>query len=81
MFPLDLGGRRVRLHGRPADRDGGYLRTTTLAGADEVGGLFLVRFAPCKNADSGKAIEWPSAPLTVRGTFERLPKGDQYLTK
>lgn len=74
VFPLGLGGRRVRLNCQPADRAHGYFRTTTQAGSDELGGRFLVELATCENADSGKAIEWPPAPLTVRGSFEGLPQ-------
>ncbi|MGI8897908.1 MAG: hypothetical protein ACR2IB_05885 [Pyrinomonadaceae bacterium] len=69
VFPLGLGGRRVRLDCRPADRANGYLRTTTRVGSDELGGSFLIQLATCKNAESGKAIEWPPAALTVRGSF------------
>jgi hypothetical protein len=36
---------------------------------------FLVELATCENADSRKTIEWPPAPLTVRGNFEGLPQG------
>jgi hypothetical protein len=74
VFPLALGGRQVRLHCRPTDRANGYLRTTTRAGSDDLDGRFLVELATCKNADSGKAIEWPPAPLTLRGSFAGLPK-------
>jgi hypothetical protein len=73
VFPLALGGRQVRLDCRPADRATCYLRTTTRAGSDELVGRFLVELATCKNADSGKAIEWPPAPLTVRGSFVGPP--------
>jgi hypothetical protein len=69
VFPLALGGRQVRLNCRPADRANGYLRTTQRARSDELGGSFLVELAACKNAESGKAINWPPAPLTVRGSF------------
>jgi hypothetical protein len=75
VFPLALGGRQVKLRCRPAGRGIGYLRTTTRAGADELGGRFLVKLATCENAGSGKTIEWPPAPLTVRGRFEGLPHG------
>lgn len=74
-FPLGLGGRQVRLSCRPADRALGYLHTSTPTGSDYLAGRFLVEFASCKNADSGKAIEWPPAPLTVRGSFVALPHG------
>jgi hypothetical protein len=76
VFPLGLGGTRLRLNcRRPADRATGFLRTTTRAGSDELDGRFLVELATCKNAESGKAIEWPPAPLTVRGSFAGLPQG------
>jgi len=84
VFPLALGGRQVRLSCRPADPATGYLSTTTRAGSDELDGRFLVELATCKNAESGKAIEWPPAPLTVRGSFvgpatrpSLEPKGDR----
>jgi hypothetical protein len=72
VFPLALGGRQVRLRCQPADRVTGYLGTTTRAGSDELDGRFLVELASCKNAESEKAINWPPAPLTVRGSFEGL---------
>jgi hypothetical protein len=75
VFPLGLGGRQVRLRCRPADPGIGHLHTNTRAGSDELDGRFLVEFATCENAESGKAIEWPPAPLTVRGSFEGLPHG------
>ncbi|MFS8085177.1 MAG: hypothetical protein ACMG6H_06070 [Acidobacteriota bacterium] len=75
VFPIELGGRQVRLRCRPADQASGNLRTTTRAGSDNLDGNFLFELAACENADSGKAIEWPPAPLTVRGSFEGLPHG------
>ena len=74
VFPLALGGRQLRLNCAPADRASGYLHTTTGGGSDELGGRFLVELATCKNAESGKAIEWPPAPLTVRGSFVGQPQ-------
>ena len=47
---------------------------TTRAGSGELGGSFLVELATCKNAESGRAIEWPPAALTVRGSFKGLPQ-------
>lgn len=75
VFPIELGGRQVRLRCRPADRASGYLSTTTRAGSDDLDGSFLVELATCENAETGKAIEWPPAPLTVRGSFGGLPQG------
>lgn len=75
VFPLGLGGRRLRLDCRSADRATGYLSTSTRAGSDELSGRFLVEFAICRNAESGKTTNWPPAPLTVRGSFVGPPHG------
>ena len=75
VFPLGLGGRRLRLDGRPADRATGYLDTTPRAGSDELGGRFLVELTTCKNAESGKTTNWPPAALTVSGSFKGRPPG------
>jgi hypothetical protein len=75
VFPLGLGGRQVKLRCRPADPGIGHLQTTTRPGSDDLGGSFLVELATCQNADSGRAIEWPPAPLTLSGSFEGLPHG------
>lgn len=75
VFPLRLGERDVILRCRPAGRATSYLRTIRRAGADELGGHFLVKLATCENAVSGKATEWPPAALTLRGSFEGLPQG------
>lgn len=72
VFPLALGGRQVRLNCRPADGASGYFSTTRRTGSDELDGRFLLELATCKNAESGKAIDWPPAPLTVRGSFAGL---------
>jgi hypothetical protein len=46
-------------------------------------GRFLVELAACEDAGTGKILDteaggnpgdaWPSAPLTLRGSFEGLP--------
>jgi hypothetical protein len=74
VFPLGLGGRRLRLDCRPADRATGYFRTTPRAGSGDLGGSFIVELATCKNAESGKTTNWPPAPLTVRGSFAGPPR-------
>jgi len=74
-FPLELGGRQLTLRCRPADRPSGHLRTTTRADSGELDGDFLVEFTTCAIAGTGKVIEWPPAPLSVRGSFAGLPPG------
>jgi hypothetical protein len=73
VFPLELGGRQVKLRCRPANPGIGHLQITTRTGSDDFSGSFVVELATCENAESGKPIEWPPAPLTVRGRFAGLP--------
>jgi hypothetical protein len=73
VFPLGLGGSRLRLNCRPADRPKGFLRTTTRAGSGELSGRFLVELVNCRKAESERAIDWPPSALTVRGSFVGLP--------
>ncbi len=73
VFPIGLGGRDVSLNCRPADRPNGYLRTATRAGSGGIAGRFVVELTNCKNAESGKTVEWPPAALTVRGNVVGPP--------
>jgi len=73
VFPIELAERQRTLRCRPADRATGYLHATARAGSDVLDGRFLVELATCENAETGMVIEWPPAPLTVRGSFEGLP--------
>ena len=75
VFPILLAERQRTLRCRPADRATGYLDAATRAGSDVLDGRFLVELATCENAETGKVIEWPQAPLTVRGSFAGLPHG------
>lgn len=77
VFPVELADRQLSLRCRPADQASGYFRTTTQAGSGELDGRFRVELATCENAETGKVIEWPPAPLTVRGSFEGLPHGSR----
>lgn len=73
VFPMTLAGQPRKLRCRPADPASGYLRTSARAASDELDGRFLVKLATCENVATGKTLEWPPAPLTVRGSFEGLP--------
>jgi hypothetical protein len=77
VFPVILANTQRTLRCRPAARPSGYLRTSPWVGFDELDGRFLVELATCENVETGRAIEWPPAPLTVRGTFEGLSQGDR----
>jgi len=87
VFPIEIAEKQYKLRCRPADRSVGYLRTTMRAGSGDIDGRldgrFLVELANCVNAETGKILDteaggspgqaWPSAPLTLRGSFQGLP--------
>jgi hypothetical protein len=75
VFPILLAERQRTLRCRPADSAMGYLHAAERAGSGELDGSFVVELAACENAETGRAIEWPPAPLTVRGSFAGLPHG------
>ncbi|MGI8897903.1 MAG: hypothetical protein ACR2IB_05860 [Pyrinomonadaceae bacterium] len=98
VFPIEIAEKQYTLRCRPADRATGYLSTTPRAGSGELYGRFLVELARCENAETGKILDteagarpgeaWPSAPLTLRGSFAGLPqrsslepKGDRPTTR
>jgi hypothetical protein len=74
VVEMGLGGRQVKLNCRPAEPAIGQFQTTNSAGSEEFVGSFIVEFANCENAVSRKAIEWPPAPMTVRGIFRGSAK-------
>jgi len=73
-FPIELANKQLTLRCRPADPAAGYLRLTPRADSDDLDGSFVVEFASCEQADTGKAIDWPTRPLTVRGCYEGLSR-------
>ena len=87
VFPMEMAEVQRTLRCRPADPAVGYLRTTPRAGSGEndgrLEGSFLVELARCEDAKTGKILDteaggnpgdaWPSAPLTLRGSFAGLP--------
>jgi hypothetical protein len=85
VFPIEIAEVQWTLRCRPADRAIGYLHATTRAGSDVLDGRFLVELAACEDAKTGKILDteaggrpgeaWPSAPLTLRGSFAGLPHG------
>jgi hypothetical protein len=75
VFPIELAERQRTLRCLSADRAVGFLHAATRAGSDLLDGRFLVELATCENVETGKVINWPPAPLTVRGSFEGLSRG------
>jgi hypothetical protein len=83
VFPIEIAEKLYTLRCRPADPATGYLSSTMQASSDVLDGRFLVELAKCENAQTGKILDteaganpgdaWPSAPLTLRGSFQGLP--------
>ena len=76
VFPIELGGRHVKLYCRAADRPVGYFHRSARADADQLDGSFFIEVPNCKNAESGKTVAWPSRPLKVRGSFAGLAQAN-----
>lgn len=82
VFPIEIAEKQYTLRCRPAEQANGYLHAAARAGSDVFDGRFLVEFAACENAETGKILDteaggnpgdaWPSSPLTVRGSFAGL---------
>ena len=62
--------RRVRC--RPAGPAVGSFTTTHTAGSDELSGRFHIELPHCEDAETGKPLGWPPAPLVLHGSFDRL---------
>lgn len=75
VYTTQLAERQRTLRCHPAERPTGYLRTAARAGSEVLDGSFLVELAACEDAETGKVIRWPPAPLAVSGSFEGLPHG------
>ena len=89
VFPIEIAEKHWTLRCRPADQKVGYLDANTRPSmsqsktSDVLDGRFLVELAKCEEAVTGKILDteaggnpgdaWPSAPLTLRGSFAGLP--------
>ena len=83
VFPIEIAEKLWTLRCRPADRATGYLNANTRAGSNILDGRFLVELARCEDAKTGKILDteaganpghaWPSAPLTISGSFAGVP--------
>lgn len=69
MFEERLRGVRCR----PGDQTVGTFSTTALAESGELSGSFDIELARCEDADTGAPLGWPSEPLILHGSFDRLP--------
>ena len=58
---------------RPGDPAVGTMNTVTLGGSGEMSGHFDIDLARCEDAKTGAALGWPTKPLILHGSFDRLP--------
>ncbi|MDB4324786.1 hypothetical protein N9971_00415 [bacterium] len=72
IFELMLGERLRRVRCRPGDPATGNLRTASPAGPGELSGSFDIELAHCRNTESDKPLGWPSKPLILHGSFDRI---------
>ncbi len=73
VFELMFQERLQRVRCRPGDPAIGTLSTTALAESGELSGSFDIELARCEHADTGQSLGWPSEPLVLHGSFDRLP--------
>lgn len=74
VFPIELANKLLNLRCRPDGQAISSISLSTHEGSDELDGSFLLECASCEIAETGKAIEWPSTPLTIRGSFGSLQR-------
>jgi hypothetical protein len=73
VFELVFEERLRRVRCRPGDLAVGTLSTTALVESGELSGSFDIELAHCEDADTGTPLGWPSQPLVLHGSFDRLP--------
>jgi hypothetical protein len=78
VFPILLAEKQRTLRCRPPEHPTESLTSTTRPGSNLTDGSFQVEITNCENAETGKPIQWPPAPLTVRGSFAGLPSGGSH---
>jgi len=73
MFEFVFEERLRRVRCRPGDPAVGTLRTAALPGSDALSGRFDIELVHCEDAETGTPLGWPSQPLVLHGSFDRLP--------
>ncbi|MDA1264174.1 MAG: hypothetical protein O2816_03740 [Planctomycetota bacterium] len=71
VFEIVFQERLTRVRCRPDDSAVGTLRTTA-SESGELSGNFDIELARCEDAQTGKPLGWPSKPLLLHGSFDRL---------
>ncbi len=72
-FELMFEGRLIGMQCQPADPAIGTLTVSALAETGELSGRFDIEVRNCENAETGEPLTWPTTPLVLHGSFDRLP--------
>lgn len=72
IFNLTLANRLRVVRCSPGDPVIATFSMNALAAANEFSGSFDVDLAHCEDAESGTPLGWPSQPLVLHGSFDRL---------
>ena len=73
IFELKFQEQLRRVRCRPGDPTVGTLSTSALAESGGLSGSFDIELARCEDAETGTPLGWPSQPLVLHGSFDRLP--------
>ena len=73
VFNLIFDQRHYKVRCRPVEPVVGSLKTFKLGESNELAGNFDIEIAHCEDVETGKRIRWPSQPLILHGSFDRLP--------
>ena len=74
-FELMFEERQRRVLCRPGNPAVGTLTTAPVADSGELSGRFDVELARCEHVETGEPLGWPTKPLVLHGSFDRLPQG------
>lgn len=75
LFELVFEERLRELRCRPGDPARGTLLTSVLDDSGELSGYFDIELEHCEDASTGKPLGWPTEPLLLHGSFDRITLG------
>ncbi len=73
VFELVFEERFRKVRCRPSGLAADTFETVTLAESGELSGSFDIELARCEDANTGEPLGWPTKPLVLHGSFDRLP--------
>lgn len=73
VFNLVFEERLRKVRCQPGDPAVGTLLGARLAESGQLSGSFDIELGRCEDAKTGQSLGWPSKPLILHGSFDRLP--------